>query len=85
MTAVPFNPRPLALFGTAVAITPSDTLANAFSAIYVGVTGDITLTPAGQTTAVLFKAVPVGILPVACSAIAATGTTASQLVGLGGT
>lgn len=85
MASVPFNPRPLALFGTAAAITPSDTVANAFSSIYVGVTGDVAVVPAGQDNAVTFKAVPVGILPVACTKVMATNTTASSLLGLGGT
>lgn len=81
MANAPYNPKPLGLFARAVAITPANGTPNVFSAIYVGVTGDITLTPAGQTTTVLFKAVPVGILPVQCSTVEATGTTATNMVG----
>lgn len=68
----------------AVAITTSDSANFSFSqcrAIYVGVTGDITLDTPFQTS-VLFKAVPVGILPVAAVRVRTTGTTASQMVAL---
>lgn len=68
----------------AVAITPADGANFSFGqvrALYVGVTGDITLdTP--YETAVLFKAVPVGILPVAAVRIRATATTATNILGL---
>lgn len=68
----------------AVAVTPSDStnLANGdCRAIYVGVSGDITLDTPNQTS-VLFKAVPVGILPVVTRRVRATGTTATNLVAL---
>jgi hypothetical protein len=68
----------------AVAITPADGTNFAFGmarALYVGVTGDITLDTA-STTNVLFKAVPVGILPVAAVRVRATGTTATNILGL---
>lgn len=50
--------------------------------IYVGVTGDIQIeSPVGNT--VLFSSVPAGyILPVYCSIVYATNTTADNLVGL---
>lgn len=81
MSNVGFTPKALGIFSRAVAVTPSDTADNIFSSIYVGVTGDIVLIPQGQTTSVLFKAVPVGILPVACSRVLASATTATQMVG----
>jgi len=55
-------------------------------ALYVGTAGDITLVTAGDLsvagTPVLFKAVPVGTLPVQVRRVLATGTTATDLVAL---
>jgi hypothetical protein len=66
----------------AIAITPSDTVTiGGCRAIYVGVTGDITIDTANQT-GILFKSVPVGILPVAPLRVKATGTTATNMVAL---
>lgn len=67
----------------AFAITPHDStdFASACRGIYVGGAGDITAIVKG--VAVLFKAVPVGaILPVSATRVNATGTTATNLVGL---
>lgn len=67
----------------ATAITPSDSanLPQTYKAIYVGGTGDVkVVTIAGDT--VTFAAVPVGILPVVCTKVFATDTTATNLVGL---
>jgi len=50
--------------------------------IYVGVTGDITGVVLGNDTAVLFKAVPVGILNVAFTHVEVVGTTATNMVAL---
>lgn len=69
-------------------ITPSDSTdiprnaAGEFpAAIYVGVTGNISIVGAdGQ--AATFQNVPVGPLPVRARRINATGTTASGLIGL---
>lgn len=69
----------------AVAITPNDTVSatgQQFRALYVGTTGDITLRTSPTTASVTLKSVPVGILPVNCQWVYATGTTASNLVGL---
>lgn len=65
------------------AVTPSDAtdfVNGPARGLYVGVTGDVTLMSAGN--AVLFKAVPVGILPVYCSRVNATATTATNIVAL---
>lgn len=67
------------------AITPSDTAAlpNLPKAIYVGGAGNITLRSINGAADVVFNAVPVGaILPVRAQFIRATGTTATNLVGL---
>lgn len=68
-----------------ITIVPSDGAdqAKPLTSIYVGGTGDITLTPLSGGTDVVFKAVPVGtILPVSCARIKATGTTATLMIGL---
>lgn len=69
--------------GASFAITPHDTnrLTRPVRGIYVGSTGNITLvTPAGDT--VLFSNVPVGVLDQEAVIVKATGTTASNLVGM---
>ncbi len=65
-------------------ITPSDSvqLPTRIRGFYVGVTGDVTVVTAGGNT-VLFKAIPAGkIMPVQALYVKATGTTATNLVGL---
>ena len=66
----------------AVAVTPSDTvnLLNEARSLYIGVTGDVTAVVRGAT--VLFKAVPVGILPVRVTRVNNTNTTATNIVAL---
>jgi len=53
-------------FQNAVAVTPSDTegLARTASALYIGVSGDVKVDVEGSGEAIVFKAVPVGLLPV---------------------
>lgn len=76
-----FSVRP---FTRAVAITPSDTVTQNYTAIYVGGTGDVTIeTENAPGTAVTFKAMPVGsYLWVKTSKVKATLTTATLLIGL---
>lgn len=67
----------------AFAVTPSDSTAFTIMAraLYVGTTGDVTLITRGGTT-LTFTAVPAGaIIPVRCSQVKTTGTTASNIVG----
>lgn len=66
------------------AVTASD--ATVFSppavGLYVGATGNVTVTTAAGST-VTFPSVPAGaILPVQCRQVRATGTTASSIVAL---
>lgn len=69
-------------YGSAVAITPSDTAQQTYRAIYVGGAGNVTVIPEGGGSA-LFTAPPVGtIIPIRCVKVMATGTTATALVGL---
>lgn len=66
------------------AITPSDTntFTNAYRSIFVGVGGDVVLTDIEGNT-VTFKNVPSGtILKVQPVEVHATGTTATDIVGL---
>jgi hypothetical protein len=66
----------------AVAVTPSDTTAVGFCGLYVGGAGDVAIKGAGGV-AVTFKAVPVGtLLKIQVAAVMATGTTATNIVGL---
>lgn len=77
------------VYENAVAIAPADnTQVGPFTALYIGVAGDVTVVMRngdgqGALTPVLFKAVPVGVLPVAVQGVQATGTTALNIVGLG--
>lgn len=67
-----------------IAITPSNTtnLSAAIKAIYVGTTGNLNITAADDTTNVQMNNVPVGVYHIAPIRIGATGTTASNIVGL---
>lgn len=66
------------------AVTPADgqALAETTRALYVGAGGNLALTLAGGSQ-VTFANVPTGtLLPLRVAAVAATGTTASAIVGL---
>lgn len=68
---------------SAVVIVPNDsTTIPATRAIYVGVAGDIKVNMAGVGTAIVFKAVPVGILNISAVRIYTTGTAATNMVAL---
>lgn len=67
----------------AYSVTPSDTLPNSGTILYVGGAGDVALVLAGDTVAVTFKAVPVGTrLEVQFSRVMSTNTTATLLLAL---
>lgn len=75
----------------AVAVTPSNTVnipSGACRALYIGgpstgIYADVAVLPAGYSTSVVFKNVPVGsILPVNAARVLATGTTATDIVAL---
>lgn len=71
-------------YNHAFVITPSNTvpLAQETRAIYVGGAGNLNVT-LGDGYGVQFQAVPVGtILPISARYVAATGTTATFLLGL---
>lgn len=66
----------------AFAVTPVDGSDNIASALYIGVTGDVAVIPQGQTGSVIFKAHPVGYMPVRVTRVLSTGTTATNILGL---
>lgn len=76
---------PMAPAEDCFAIVPSDTadLPRATKAIYVGLSGDVSLIPVRGAAPVVFKKVNAGtILDVRVRAVRLTGTTAADLVGL---
>lgn len=72
-------------YANSFAITPNDTtpLAEITRAVYVGGAGNIVVKLENDSTAVTLTAVPVGaLLEIRASLIMATGTTATNLIGL---
>lgn len=72
-------------YGSAQAVTPSDTTVVNCRAIYVGGAGNVAVKTATGATAVTFTAPPVGtILPIDITGgqIMATNTTATLLIAL---
>lgn len=67
----------------AFAVTASDstTLAGVRS-LYIGVSGDVAVVTPDRATSVVFKSVPVGILPVRAVKVLSTGTTATNILAL---
>lgn len=69
-------------YGGGAAITPSDTIQQNYSGIYVGGAGNVAVVLESGAT-VTFTAPPVGtILPVRVQKVNATNTTATLLIGL---
>lgn len=69
-------------YGSAAAITPSDSTNLGGKAIYVGGAGNVTVLTESDAT-VLFTAPPVGsVIPIRFKRVNATGTTATALVAL---
>jgi len=63
-------------------LSNTDPLTNGIcKALYVGVTGDVKVTMANGS-AVTFKNVPVGILPIRAKQVWSTGTGASEILAL---
>ena len=66
----------------AYSITKSDTLPNLFSYIYVGVTGNVVVTPEFGGSDVTFVGVPAGsYIWLRTKFVKSTGTTASSMIG----
>lgn len=67
----------------AEAVTPNDaTVLGDVRALYIGVSGDVAVMPKGRSVAVTFKSVPIGILPVQCSKVMLTNTSATNILAL---
>jgi hypothetical protein len=80
------DPSPASPARRAEAVTPSDTtdLSVVAKALYVGVAGHVRVVPVAAPggAAVTFANHPVGYLPIQCSRVMQTGTTAQSLVAL---
>ena len=82
---VSFADHPTAPAQTCFQVTPDDVadLPAVTKAIYVGTAGDLTLRMTNNATDVTFRNIPAGfILDVRAIAVRATGTSASDIVGL---
>lgn len=65
------------------AVTKNDSTIVNCQALYVGTGGDVAILADGDTAAVTLSSVPSGtILPIACSKVMSTSTTASNMVAL---
>ena len=51
-------------------------------ALYIGVAGDVKVDMMDGSAGVVFKAAPVGVLPIRVTRVYATGTTATNIVAL---
>ncbi|MEY4722116.1 MAG: hypothetical protein RIQ46_1841 [Pseudomonadota bacterium] len=80
-----FSDSPSSPARACFAVTPSDSgeLAVVTKALYVGTGGDLVIMPVDGTDPVTFRNLPDGgMLDVRVRAVRATGTTATDLVGL---
>jgi len=71
-------------FQNAATVTPSDSsgLDRTTSALYIGSSGDVKVNLENSGEAVIFKAVPVGLLPLRVTKVYSTGTDASSIIAL---
>ena len=69
---------------SAVAVTPSDTvdLTVPSRALYIGVSGDVAVEMLILGGTIVFKNVPVGILPVMVTRVNANSTTATNIISM---
>jgi len=67
----------------AAAVTPSDSTVVDCVGFFVGVTGNVAITPLKGSTAVTLKGCIAGtVYPIACNKIMSTSTTATDIVAL---
>lgn len=65
------------------AVTKSDSTVVNCQALYVGGIGDVAIVAEGDTAAVTLSSVPAGtLLPIACSKVMSTNTTATAMVAI---
>ncbi len=69
---------------SAIAVGPSDAadLPYTTRALYVGTGGNLTVRMAGQTTTVVFRNLPVCLLPIRVDRVMASGTTANDIIAM---
>ena len=68
---------------SATTVTPSDsTVIPTTRALYIGVTGNLTVKMADDENTLTFSNVPVGIFPIQVIQVLSTGTTASSIIAL---
>lgn len=84
MAQIPFQTTPDSVAQQCIAITPadSDLAGGAVRAIYVGGSGNVKITDPQGNAVTFVGAVAGTILPVMAKRIWATGTTATNLIGL---
>lgn len=70
-----------AVFAKAVVPADGADLATWARSLYIGVTGNVTVTTVGGDT-ITFNNVPVGVLPVQVRRVFGTGTTATNIVAM---
>jgi hypothetical protein len=69
-------------FGSAAAITPSDTVNLGGKALYVGGAGNVALVTEGGSTVVFTGALAGTVIPIKFTRVNSTSTTATALVAL---
>ena len=69
------------LYSNATKVTTSDSAANNYKALYIGVAGAVVVETVDGTS-LTFTAVPVGVLPISVVKVRASGTAATDIIGL---
>jgi hypothetical protein len=83
MAQVPFQTSPDSVAQQCVAITPADSdLSAQVRALYIGGSGSVKITDPQGTAVTFVGAVAGTILPVMAKRVWATGTTATNIIGL---
>lgn len=68
--------------GKTAAVVPGTAFASMARGIYVGATGDVSLIDASGATTIFYAAPTGSILPVYCTQVTVTNTTATRMVAL---
>lgn len=72
----------LVSYGSAKVVVPSDSAGNSFAALLVTVTGDVAVKNVGGTAITLVGVPAYTLIPFAVTQVLATGTTATNIIGL---
>ncbi len=76
------SPGPNGPYTRAFAVTPGQPLLTMARSLWIGAAGNLTIITRDQVEAITLLNVPVGLLRIWCRAVEATGTTATDIVGL---